>query len=252
VTDYATDLPTTPLRRLDNHAYDLAWAWQSPVGESVADFFLQIDNPIGRAIARRLAVSGARAIATRISDDWANLAALEDGTIVSVVGRVRAAKTFSFRVSNRPVVGLVLRFPMRELHDFGGTTARPQRLPKEQRKLGWHVDKVDLEAAHNFDLVGPSGQRVPILVDGARLMAKPTFPLRHVAEGRVLLDAMDLPADADRTDVRGAFLWEETLVEVIGPKNNVSGGAGPSITIGDTDEPPTLIIPRALPPARDL
>jgi hypothetical protein len=252
-----TDELAPPLRRLDTLAYDLAWAWQSPVGESVSDFFNQVGNPIGRVIARRLAISGARAVATRIAPDWSNLGSLEDGTIVSIVGRVRATQTFSFKVADRPLVGLVLRFPMRTIQD--PTTVRPRGrrqvgpMTMEQRNLAsWRIDTYDLEAAHNFELVGPSGQRVPILVAGARLMIVPSFPLRDVPEAPELLDAIDLPADADadRAHVRGGFLWDEALVEVIGPTNNRPGTPGSALTIGDTDEPPMLIIARGLPPAR--
>jgi len=38
------DAPATPLRRLDTHGYDLAWAWQSPIGGSVANFFNAVDK----------------------------------------------------------------------------------------------------------------------------------------------------------------------------------------------------------------
>ncbi len=248
------DAPATPLRRLDTDGYDPAWAWQSPIGESVANFFNAVDNPLGRTIAHRLAISGARAIATRIADDWSNLASIEDGTIVSLVGRARATRTFSFRIAERPVIGLMLRFPMRsplnpDLHQRRKHLTGP--LDEQQRALAfWRTQRVDLEAAYDFELVGPSERRAAVLVEGARFMAKPRFPLRHVPEAPELLDEIDPPADADLTDVHGAFLWDETPVELIGPKRTRSPDHGPSITIGDTDEPPTLIIPLGLPPPR--
>jgi hypothetical protein len=257
VTDArAPDAPVTPLRRLGTPGYDLAWAWQSPIGESVASFFNAVDNPLGRAIAHRLAISGARAIATRIADDWSNLASVEDGTIVSLVGRARATQTFSFRIADRPVIGLMLRFPMRTLENpetaFVGRQRRIRTLSNAEKMqgLGWRTERVDLEAAYDFELVGPSGQRAAVLVDGARLMGKPSFPLRHVPEAPELLEAIGPPADADLTNVYGAFLWDETPVELIGPKRTRSLDHGPPITIGDTDEPPTLIIPRGRPPPR--
>ena len=246
-----TDTAVTPLRRLSNPRFDLAWAWQSPIGESVADFFNGVDNPLGRAVARRLSISGARAVATRIAPDWSNLAALEDGTIVSVVGRARVAATSLLRIADRPVIGVVLGFPMRAFNAIYSQKSKQTPFgPDENPKRVWGTQAEQLEVAHDFDLVGPSGQRVPILVEGARLMAKPNFPLRQIPEESEIFDAMDLPADASRTDVRGGFLWDEALVEVIGPKNNRTGAAGPAISIGDADEPPTLLIPRRLPPPR--
>jgi hypothetical protein len=246
-----SDTVAPPLRRLGNPRFDIAWAWQSPIGESVASFFNGVDNPLGRAVARRLSISGARAVATRIVPDWSNLAAIEDGTIVSVVGRARVAATSLLRVADRPVIGLVLGFPMRAFQAFLPRQRRVSPFgPEKEPVKVWGTEAEQLEVAHDFDLIGPSGQGVPILVDGARLMAKPSFPLRHIPEESEILDAMDLPADANRTDVRGGFLWDEALVEVIGPKNNRAGTAGPAISIGDTDEPPTLIIPRGLPPPR--
>lgn len=248
------DAPAPPLRRLDTQGYDPAWAWQSPIGESVANFFNAVDNPLGRAIAHRLAISGARAIATRIADDWSNLASVEDGTIVSLVGRARATRTFSFRIADRPVIGLMLRFPMRsplnpDLYQRRKHLTGP--LSEQQRALAfWRTERVDLEAVYDFELVGPAHQRAAVLVDGARFMAKPRFPLRHVPEAPELLEAIDPPADADLNDVYGAFLWDETPVELIGPKRTRSLDQGLPITIGDTDEPPTLIIPRGLPPPR--
>jgi hypothetical protein len=245
------DPVVTPLRRISNPLFDIAWAWQSPIGESVADFFNGVDNPLGRAVARRLSISGARAVATRIAPDWSNLAAIEDGTIVSVVGRARVAATSLLRVADRPVIGLVLGFPMRA---FKGFLPRQRRVslfgPLQEPVKVWGTEAEQLEVAHDFDLVGPSGQRVPILVEGARLMAKPSFPLRQVLEESEIFDVIDLPADANRTDVRGGFLWDQALVEVIGPKNNRTGTGAAAMSIGDTDEPPTLIIPRGLPPPR--
>lgn len=248
------DAPATPLRRLDTDGYDPAWAWQSPIGESVANFFNAVDNPLGRTIAHRLAISGARAIATRIADDWSNLASIEDGTIVSLVGRARATRTFSFRIAERPVIGLMLRFPMRTLQNLNLPAVNaPKNIPTEQQKANmswWRTERVDLEAAYDFELVGPSEARAAVLVDGARLMLKPSFPIRHVPDAPKFLDEIDFPADADLNDVFGAFLWDEAPVELIGPKRTRSVAQGPSITIGDTDEPPTLIIPRGLPPPR--
>jgi hypothetical protein len=246
-----SDPVVAPLRRLSNPRFDIAWAWQSPIGESVASFFNGVDNPLGRAVARRLSISGARAVATRIAPDWSNLAAIEDGTIVSVVGRARVVATALLRVADRPVIGLVLGFPMRAFNALFPRGASKSPIGAEQKVAKvWGTEADQLEVAHDFDLVGPSGQRVPILVEGARLMATPSFPLRHVPEESAIFEAMDLPADANRTDVRGGFLWDEALVEVIGPKNNRTGADGPAISIGDTDEPPTLIIPRGLPPPR--
>lgn len=246
-----SDPAVTPLRRISNPRFDIAWAWQSPIGESVADFFNGVDNPLGRAVARRLSISGARAVATRIAPDWSNLAAIEDGTIVSVVGRAHVAATSLVRVADRPVIGLILGFPMRAFNAiYSHRSKKSPAGPDANPKRVWGTQAEQLEVAHGFDLVGPSGQRVPILVEGARLMAKPSFPLRLVPEEPEIFDAVDLPADANRTDVRGGFLWDEALVEVIGPKNDRSGTAGRAISIGDTDEPPTLIIPRGLPPTR--
>jgi hypothetical protein len=246
-----SDTVATPLRRLSNPRFDIAWAWQSPIGESLASFFNGVDNPLGRAVARRLSISGARAVATRIAPDWSNLAAVEDGTIVSVVGRARVAATSLPRVADRPVIGLILGFPMRAFNAiYSRRSKKSPAGPDENPRRVWGTQAEQLEVAHDFDLLGPSGQRVPILVGGARLMAKPNFPLRLVQEESEIFEALDLPPDANRTDVRGGFLWDEALVEVIGPKNNRTGAGGPAISIGDTDEPPTLIIPRGLPPPR--
>ena len=245
------DRVVTPLRRLSNPRFDIAWGWQSPIGESVANFFNGVDNPLGRAVARRLSISGARAVATRIAPDWSNLAAIEDGTIVSVVGRARVAGTSLLLVADRPVIGVVLGFPMRAFKAvYSQRSKKAPSGPDQNPVKVWGTQAQQLEVAHDFDLVSPSGQRVPILVEGARLMAKPNFPLRLIPEESEIFDAIDLPADANRTDVRAGFLWDEALVEVIGPKNNRTGTAAPAISIGDTDEPPTLIIPRGLPPPR--
>lgn len=175
------------------------------------------------ATAKR-AKTEAEAVAAQV-DDLRDVAALEDGQIVSVVGWVRGHGYLLHRAADEQAVGLAL--PCR----------------------GQHL----VETLHNFDLVGESGDEALIVAEGARLLGRPTVNLsRANQEDRALVHSLDLPVGVVPTYWSALVIRDGDPVMVVGTKKTVhdmtriqQNRPTALAAVGSTPARPLLIVPLA-------
>jgi hypothetical protein len=136
---------------------------------------------VGDRAARALIGRRLRSLA-RGEVDVARLREQEDGELVHVRGKVRAARTISAFLDGSPAVFRRMIF---ELDDW-------------RYRQGWRSGPIVHEGALDFALVDASGESITVEVEGARLLAHPARSTQGYDQGDFL--ALPLPPGA-ATDI---------------------------------------------------
>jgi len=132
--------------------------------------------------------------AARPIDDFQDLVAEPDGSIVSIVGWVRGHGYLLHRPGGQQAVGLAMH-------------CRGQNL---------------VETLHNFDILDEAGNSALALAGGARLMGQPNVNLsRAEDEDRAVVHSLDLPAGVAPSYWTAYVIRDGDPVMVIGTKTTV-------------------------------
>jgi hypothetical protein len=154
--------------------------------------------PVRRVIMRRLSAKMAGlvrastpAMAVAI-DDVAQMERQPDGTLVSVVGWIRARQQLPEAVGGEPCIGLAL--------------ACHQKYPGV------------LETLNDFDLIDEAGRAVLVQVAGARMLGESNVNLTDGKARRLLIASLDLPVGAVATGWDAFVLRDGDPVMAVGFK----------------------------------
>lgn len=154
--------------------------------------------PVRRMIMRRLStkIAGIVRVSTPAMgaaiDDFAELERQADGTLVSVVGWIRARQVMPEAVAGGPCIGLSL--------------ACHQKYPGV------------LETLNDFDLIDESGRAVLVQVAGARMLGTSNVTLTDDKARRLLIASLDLPVGAVATGWDAFVLRDGDPVMAVGFK----------------------------------
>jgi len=159
-------------------------------------------------------------------DDFAELEGQPDGTVVSLVGWIRARMQMSQPVAGEPCVGLAL--------------ACHQRYPGV------------LETLNDFDLVDEAGRTIFVQVAGARMLGATNVNLADANARMLLIASLDLPIGAVVTGWDAFVLRDGDPVMVVGFKQTAMDPMQASLrgpparaSIGSMAPKPLLIFPIA-------
>jgi hypothetical protein len=236
----------TPLRRLTINEGDPAWLWRGLRSRLLVDA-LVAPRVLRRWIGGRLAVRDARRRAVRLTD-WREMAALPDGAIVSLSGRLVPGQSFPVKLAGRSVAGMLLRFPMQVVKKVEEQTDQLGLF----RTRSFVVERTaTLEVAFDFEMENAAGQRLLVRVDGTRIMGRPTSWVQPGSEMSALIAQMDLPLGASEHHHCALFLCSGQQIEVMGMKESNIDLAMDRIhrdtplryAIGATTERPAFVIP---------
>lgn len=125
-------------------------------------------------------------------DDFNDLEKQPDGTVVSVVGWIRARGLLPDKVANEPAIGLAL--------------ACHQRYPGV------------LETLNDFDLIDEGGRRILVQVAGGRMFGASNVNLMDANARRLLVASLNLPIGAVATGWDAFVLRDGDPVMVVGFK----------------------------------
>jgi hypothetical protein len=159
-------------------------------------------------------------------DDFAALARQPDGTLVSVVGWIRAREQLPEAVAGEPCVGLAL--------------ACHQKYPGV------------LETLNDFELIDESGQSVLVQVTGARMLGASNVNLTDDKARRLLIASLDLPVGAVATGWDAFVLRDGDPVMAVGFKQTMLDPSQSNLrsppartSLGSVPPRPLLIFPIA-------
>jgi len=154
--------------------------------------------PVRRIIMRRLGAKMADLVRASTPamgvaiDDLAQLEQQPDGTLVSVVGWIRARQQLPEAVGGEPCIGLAL--------------ACHQKYPGV------------LETLNDFDLVDEAGRAILVQVAGARMLGTSNVNLTDGKARRLLIASLDLPVGAVATGWDAFVLRDGDPVMAVGYK----------------------------------
>jgi hypothetical protein len=157
--------------------------------------------PVRRMIMRRLSARMAGMVRATTPgmgaeiDDFAELDRQADGTLVSVVGWIRAREQLPEAVGGEPCIGLAL--------------ACHQKYPGV------------LETLSDFDLIDETGRAVLVQVAGARMLGDSNVNLTDGKARRLLIASLDLPVGAVATGWDAFVLRDGDPVMAVGFKQTV-------------------------------
>ena len=159
-------------------------------------------------------------------DDFTDLERQPDGTVVSIVGWIRARAQLPQPVGGERCVGLAL--------------ACQQRFPGL------------LETLNDFDLVDEAGNAAFVQVAGARMLGDPNVNLTNANERMLLVASLDLPVGAVATAWDVLVLRDGDPVMAIGFKQTALDpaqaslrGPPPRASVASAPPRPLLIFPIA-------
>jgi hypothetical protein len=188
--------------------------------------------PVRRIIMRRcsakiaeLVRAGSPDLAVAI-DDFTDLERQLDGTVVSIVGWIRAREKLAELVAGAPCIGLAL--------------ACHQRYPGV------------LETLTDFDLVDEAGNTILVRVAGARMLGAANVNLSDGNARRMLIASLDLPVGAVATGWDAFVLRDGDPVMAVGFKLTTLDPMQPNLrapparaSVGSVPPKPLLIFPIA-------
>jgi len=125
-------------------------------------------------------------------DDFKDLDRQQDGTVVSVVGWIRARGQLPDRVGGEPCIGLAV--------------ACHQKYPGV------------LETLHDFDLLDEGGRTILVHVTGARMFGASNVNLTDAHERRLLIASLNLPVGAVAAGWDAFVLRDGDPVMIVGFK----------------------------------
>lgn len=188
--------------------------------------------PVRRMIMRHLSAKVAGIVRASTPamgvavDDFAALEGQPDGTLVSVVGWIRARQQLPEPVAGEPCVGLAL--------------ACHQKYPGV------------LETLNDFDLIDEAGQAVLVQVTGARMLGASNVNLTDGKARRLLIASLDLPVGAVATGWDAFVLRDGDPVMAVGFKQTVMDPTRSNLrsppartSLGSVPPRPLLIFPIA-------
>jgi hypothetical protein len=159
-------------------------------------------------------------------DDFKDLDRQPDGTVVSVVGWIRARGQLPDRVGGEPCIGLAV--------------ACHQKYPGV------------LETLHDFDLLDEGGRTILVQVAGARMVGASNVNLTDAHERRLLIASLNLPVGAVAAGWDAFVLRDGDPVMIVGVKQTTldptqsSLRAPPaSASVASMPSKPLLIFPIA-------
>lgn len=193
-----------------------------------------------RRVGRRLVVRAAAGQARPVNQ-WRALESLPDGTLVSLVGYVRAKAVFPDSIGGRQPVGVTL--------DLWVTSDQSEPDP-----LSWIPGRSRQRrglaaASFNFDLVSEQGLSVPVAVRDGHLLLEPDLQATNIVETERLLGRLEAPAGARIRGGRYGALFDRAAIEVIGFVRKQPGRARGepsaihSVEIASRRDRPLLVIP---------
>src|SRR5678815_4310046 len=157
--------------------------------------------PVRRMIMRRLRAKMAGIVRATTPgmgaeiDDFAELDRQSDGTLVSIVGWIRAREQLPEPVGGEPCIGLAL--------------ACHQKYPGV------------METLNDFDLIDEAGRAVLVQVTGARMLGGSNVNLTDGKARRLLVASLDLPVGAVATGWDAFVLRDGDPVMAVGFKQTV-------------------------------
>jgi hypothetical protein len=157
--------------------------------------------PVRRMIMRRLSAKMAGIVRATTPgmgaeiDDFAELDRQSDGTLVSIVGWIRAREQLPEPVGGEPCIGLAL--------------ACHQKYPGV------------METLNDFDLIDEAGRAVLVQVTGARMLGGSNVNLTDGKARRLLVASLDLPVGAVATGWDAFVLRDGDPVMAVGFKQTV-------------------------------
>lgn len=186
--------------------------------------------PVRRMIMRRTSAKVARLVrdsspATAVAiDDFADLDRQPDGTLVSLVGWIRAREQLPEPVAGEPCVGLALACHMR----YPGV----------------------LETLNDFDLVDEAGRTVLVQVADGRMLGPSNVTLTEARARMMLIASLDLPVGAVATGWDTLVLRNGDPVMAVGFKQTVLDPTQTSVrapaaraAVASSQTKPLLIFP---------
>jgi hypothetical protein len=188
--------------------------------------------PVRRMIMRHLSAKVAGIVRASTPamgvavDDFAALERQADGTLVSVVGWIRAREQLPEAVAGEPCIGLAL--------------ACHQKYPGV------------LESLNDFDLIDEAGRAVLVQVAGARLLGASNVNLTDDKARRLLIASLDLPVGAVATGWDAFVLRDGDPVMAVGFKQTTLDPTQSNLrsppartSLGSVPPRPLLIFPIA-------
>jgi hypothetical protein len=197
--------------------------------------------PVRRMVMRRLSAKMAAMVRATTPgmgaeiDDFAELERQSDGTLVSVVGWIRAREQLPEPIGGEPCIGLAL--------------ACHQKYPGV------------METLNDFDLIDEAGRAVLVQVASARLLGDSNVNLTDGKARRLLIASLDLPVGAVATGWDAFVLRDGDPVMAVGFKQTTLDPTQTSLrappartTVASVAPRPLLIFPiaaerRTTPPA---
>jgi hypothetical protein len=188
--------------------------------------------PVRRMIMRRLSAKMAGIVRASTPamgvaiDDLAQMEQQPDGTLVSVVGWIRARQQLPEAVAGEPCIGLAL--------------ACHQKYPGV------------LETLNDFDLIDEAGRAVLVQVTGARMLGASNVTLTDGKARRLLIASLDLPVGAVATGWDAFVLRDGDPVMAVGFKQTTLDPTQTNLrsppartSLGSLPPRPLLIFPLA-------
>lgn len=188
--------------------------------------------PVRRMIMRRLSAMMAGIVRASTPamgvaiDDLAQMEQQPDGTLVSVVGWIRARQRLPEAVAGEPCIGLAL--------------ACHQKYPGV------------LETLNDFDLIDEAGRAVLVQVTGARMLGASNVTLTDGKARRLLIASLDLPTGAVATGWDAFVLRDGDPVMAVGFKQTTLDPTQTNLrsppartSLGSLPPRPLLIFPLA-------
>ena len=159
-------------------------------------------------------------------DDFSELERHPDGTVVSIVGWIRARAQLAEKVEGEPCIGLAL--------------ACHQKYPGV------------LETLNDFDLVDEAGNKLPVQVAGGRMLGASNVNLTDARGRKLLIASLDLPVGAVAAGWDAFVLRDGDPVMIVGFKQTALDPTQASLrspparaTVGSLPPKPLLIFPIA-------